>query len=196
MKTYPSTTRDEYLRSRAIAVDLVEIQLLDTDDVTPSPLHLCTGGFDIDYNGATFTAQGDFIGFSSVAEEFDVKLGKFSIYLSGVGNDLVERFVTSHFEGRRVVIAKAFLDFSPMTLDIIDDPIRIFDGIIYNVSITESAVTCSITIECSTLWADFERTAGRKTNSGSNWLFQGSTLDTCFEKAGYVGNTEFKWGRV
>jgi hypothetical protein len=108
----------------------------------------------------------------------------------------VDKFTKSHFEGRRVVIAKAFLDFSPMTLDIIDVPIIIFDGIIYNVSITESAVTCSISIECSTLWADFERTTGRKTNNGSNWLYQGRNEDRCFEKAGFVGQTEFLWGRL
>ena len=196
MKTYPSTTRDEFYRDKFIAVDLVEISLLASDDITPAPLRLCTGGFDLDYNGGTFYAQGEFLGFSTVAEEFDVKVGKFSIYLSGVNNNYVDKFTKSHFEGRRVVIAKAFLDFSPMTLDIIDVPIIIFDGIIYNVSITESAVTCSISIECSTLWADFERTTGRKTNNGSNWLYQGRNEDRCFEKAGFVGQTEFLWGRL
>jgi hypothetical protein len=51
-------------------------------------------------------------------------------------------------------------------------------------------------VDCSTLFADFERTAGRKTNSGSNWLYQGTTSDTAFEKSGFVGNTEFLWGRL
>ena len=196
MKTYANDLRDEFLRGKSIAVDLVELYLLSQDDVTADTVRLCTGGFNIDYNSNTYTAQGDFIGFSTVSEDFDVKVGKFSIYLSGVDNTLVNKFTRTHYEGRRVVIRKAFLDFQPMTLNIIDQPMVIFDGTIYNVSITESAVTCAITVECSTLWADFERTNGRKTNNGSNWLFQGAVTDTAFEKSGYVGNTEFKWGKI
>ncbi len=196
MKTYANDLRDEFLRGKSIAVDLVELYLLQQDDVTADTVRLCTGGFNIDYSGNTYTAQGDFIGFSTVSEDFDVKVGKFSIYLSGVDNNLVTKFTRTHYEGRRVVIRKAFLDFQPMTLNIVDAPMIIFDGTIYNVSITESAVTCSITVECSTLWADFERTNGRKTNNGSNWLFQGIATDTAFEKSGYVGNTEYKWGKI
>jgi len=196
MKTYANDLRDEFLRGKSIAVDLVELYLLAEDGVTADTVRLCTGGFNIDYSSNTYSAQGDFIGFSTVSEDFDVKVGRFSIYLSGVDNSLVSKFTRTHFEGRRVVIRKAFLDFQPMTLNIIDQPMVIFDGTIYNVSITESAVTCSITVECSTLWADFERTNGRKTNNGSNWLFQGAVTDTAFEKSGYVGNTEFKWGKL
>jgi hypothetical protein len=38
--------------------------------------------------------------------------------------------------------------------------------------------------------------AGRKSNNGSNHLFQGSTFDTSMEKAGYVGATEINWGKI
>lgn len=195
MKTFPSTTKDEFYRDRFIAIDLVELYL------PTGTLYLNSGGFDITWSGNTYTAQGDFMGFSTVAEDFDVKVGKFSIYLSGVGTAAdatvnVRRFLDTDFEGRRVVIRKAFLDFDPMTLDIIDSPIIIFDGQIYNVSIVEGRSSASITVDCSTLFADFERTAGRKTNNGSNWLYQGTTADTAFEKAGFVGQTEFLWGRT
>lgn len=195
MKTFPSTTKDEFYRDKFIAVDLVELYLPN------GTLYLNSGGFDLTWNSNTYTAQGDFMGFSSVSEEFDVRVGKFSIYLSGVGTAAdatvsVRRFLDQDFEGRRVVIRKAFLDFDPMTLDIIDSPIIIFDGQIFNVSIVESRNSASITVDCSTLFADFERSAGRKTNNGSNWLFQGNTSDTCFEKAGFVGQTEFLWGRL
>lgn len=195
MKTYSTALRDEFYNDRFVAVDLVELYLLDTS-YNAATLRLCTGGFDVAYGGNTYTAQGDFIGFSSVAEDFDVKVGRFQIYLSAVGNNYVSKFVDTDFEGRRVVIKKAFLDIDAGTLAVIDAPIIIFDGQIYNISITESRSSSSISIDCATLFADFERTTGRKTNSGSNWLFQGSTADTCFEKSGFVGTTEFKWGRL
>lgn len=190
MKSYPSTTKDEFYRDKFVAVDLLEIYLPN------ETLLLNTGGFSITWGSTTYTAQGDFLGFTTVSEDFDIKVGKFSIYLSSVGNNYVSKFVNTDFEGRRVVIRKAFLDISPMTLDIVDDPIIIFDGQIYNISIVESQSSSSITIDCSTLFADFERTAGRKTNNGSNWLYQGITTDSCFEKAGFVGQTEFLWGRL
>lgn len=194
MKTYPNTTRDEFYRSKFIAVDLVEFYIND-DNNQPNYQYLCNGGFDIDWNGNTYTAQGDFIGFSEVAETFDVKVGKFSVYLSGLNSTMVDNFVDKDIEGQRVIIRKAFLDFDPMTLDIIDQPIILFDGVIYNISVTETASTATIEIQCATLFADFERTAGRKTNVRSNQLFQGFTRDKAFEKSGHVGNTEFLWGR-
>ena len=190
MKTIPSTTKDEFYRDKFIAVDMVEFHL------TGGTVYLNSGGFDITWNGNTYTAQGDFLGFSTVSEDFDIKVGKFSIYLSAINVALTAAFIGTDFEGRRVVIRKAFLDFDPMTLSIIDSPIVIFDGQIYNVSVTETANSASISVECSTLFADFERTAGRKTNNGSNWIFQGVSTDTSFEKSGFVGNTEFLWGRL
>ena len=82
------------------------------------------------------------------------------------------------------------------TLDIVVAPIIVFDGQIFNVSIVETSNSASISIDCSTLFADFERTAGRRTTNGSNWLYQGSNVDTAFEKSGFVGQTEFLWGRL
>lgn len=195
MKIYPTTTQDEFNRDKFICVDLVELYLTNADG-TSNPLYLSTGGMDITWNGNTYTAQGDFLGFSTVSEDFDVRVGKFSIYLSALGNNLVSRFINTDFEGKRVRIGKAFLDFDPMTLQIIDNPILIFDGQIFNVSIVESRSSASITIDCSTLFADFERTAGRKTNNGSNWLYQGTGTDKCFAYAGGISNTEYKWGRL
>lgn len=194
---YYDPIRDSFYRENFFAVDLVYIELPDdTGTVTSSSvLRLTTGGIDVDVGGYTYTAQGDFMGFSAVTEEFDVKVGKFGIHLSGLGSGMIDRFMDKDFEGKRVAIYKAFLDYQ--TLDLLNEPYPVFDGIVYNVSITESAVTCTIQVDCSTLWADFERTSGRMTNNQSNWRFQlGSQYDVCFEKAGTVGNVEYKWGRA
>jgi hypothetical protein len=191
MKTYPSTTRDEFYRDHTFAVDLVELFLPSASGGT---MRLNTGGVDLTFNSNTFTAQGDFIGFSKISEDFDVKVGKFTIYLSGLGTGMISKFIGNNVEGSRVKISKAFLDLN--TLDIIDNPVLLFDGSIYNIAITETERSCQINIDCSTLFADFERTAGRMTNNWSNWLYQGLQYDTSMEKSGYVGNTEFLWGRI
>lgn len=207
MKTYDNSLRDQFYRDNYVAVDILELHLTNSSNVS-DPLYLCSGGFNVTVDTATaptagantYTAQGDFMGFSPMTEDFDVRVGKFSIYLSGVGNDYVTKFTQGEYEGKRVVIYKVFLEFAVVnniqTLQIVSSPIMMFDGIIYNIQITESASSCQITVDCSSLFADFERVAGRKTNNGSNHLFQGSTFDTCMEKAGYVGATEINWGKV
>ena len=201
-------SRDEFYRDNYIAIDLVEMHLKNSAG-NSDPLYLCGGGFNINYDSPTapnagtnsYEAQGEFIGFSTVSEDFEVKVGKFSIYLSGVGNDYVNRFTSFSPEGNRVVIYRAFMEYTVAggveALGIVPDPLILFDGIIYNVSITETGSSCQVTIECATLFSDFERTAGRKSNNGSNWLFQdGNTYDKSMSQAGFVGQSNFLWGRV
>ena len=209
-------TRDEYYRDNYIAVDLVEIHLKNSAGAS-SPLYLCNGGFNINYASPTapnspasntYLAQGEFMGFSELSEDFEVKLGKFTIYLSGVGTNYLNRFTVYPSEGQRVVVYKAFLEYTVTndieSLGIVPGPLMMFDGIVFNVIASESKSTCQINLECSTLFADFDRTAGRKTNSGSNQLYQGYTYDkttgqgydTCFDQCGFVGESNFLWGKV
>ena len=201
-----AANKSEYYRDHTIMVDCVELHLKDTSGAN-QPLYLCSGGADLTFDTATaptpgantYLSQGNFIGFTSLAEDFDVKVGKFSIFLSGINNTFINSLINTEVEGKRVVIYKAFLGFGPTGTDplsLVSQPILMFDGIIYNFAVSESSKSCQITIDCSSLFADFERTNGRRTNNWSNWLFQGSNADTCFEKSGYVGQTEFKWGRA
>jgi len=190
--------RSEYFRDHTIAVDCVELHL-------DPAIYMCSGGVDLELATETapdqgqnlYRAEGNFLGFSPLGEEFDVKVGKFSIFLSGIGNSFVERFTNTEAEGKRVSLYKVFLNFGDGTqpLSIVSEPILMFDGVIYNFSISETAKTCQITVDCSSLFADFARTNGRKTSNWSNWLFQNEKYDRAFEKAGFVGQTEFLWGR-
>jgi hypothetical protein len=188
MRSYSNSIKNEFNRFNFLAVDCVSIALPE------ETLRLCTGGWNLTFaDSSVYTSQGDFMNFTTVSEDLDVKVGRFNITLSGVTSGYVDKFINKDFEGCRVKIYKVFLNYE--TAAIVDEPIVTFDGYIYNVGINEGAVTCTINIQCSTLWADFERTTGRMTNNNSNWWYQGSTADTCFEKAAVVGNSEFLWGR-
>jgi hypothetical protein len=202
---YATANRDEYYRDHTIAIDCVEIHLKDNSGASQA-LYLCDGGFDISFDSATapntgtntYQAQGNFIGFSGMSEDMDVKVGKFTVSLSALGNDYISKFINYEVEGKRICIYKAFLSFGSSGADplsLVAAPILMYDGTIYNFSIQETAKSCQISVDCSSLFADFERTNGRKTNNWSNWLFQGVQYDKAFDKAGWVGNTEFKWGR-
>jgi hypothetical protein len=207
MKDFSQTlNRDEYYRDHTIAIDCVELHL-KTPSGASIPQYLCSGGSDLSFDTATaptagtnvYSAQGDFIGFSSLSEDFQVSVGKFSIFLSGINTTYASYLMNNEIEGKRVCIYKAFLNFGAggtSNLQLAAAPILMFDGIIYNFAIVESEKSCQITIDCSSLFADFERTAGRKSNNWSNWFYQGVKGDMCFDKAGWVGQTEFKWGRL
>lgn len=201
-----STARDTYYSPNFFAVDAVKFHIPGLDNVVndASALRFCTGGIDLtlsegDFQGdqpAVYTAQGDFIGFSTVAEDFDIKVGKFDITLSGVSSGLVNRFSQNiDFEGCRVQIWKVLLNYDTL-LPMYDMQIPIFNGVIFNTKIVETAVTCTLTVECATLWADFERTKGRMTNNESNWLLQeGNKSDLCFSKTATVGQVTYNWGK-
>jgi hypothetical protein len=207
MKSFAYTAnKDEYYRDHTISVDCVELHLKSNTGANQC-LYLCSGGFNVSFDSSTapdsgtniYEAQGNFIGFSGMSEEMDVKVGKFTISLSALGNDYISKFLNTEVEGKRVVIYKCFLSFGPTGTDplaLVAAPIMMYDGTIYNFSIQETAQTCQVSVDCSSLFADFERTAGRKTNNWSNWLFQGEQYDRAFDKAGWVGQTEFKWGSV
>lgn len=198
---YTSPVRSQVFNDRFIAVDLVELHIKNLSGVL-APLYLTNSAINITYTSPTshnsssqvYAAQGEFMSFSNVAEEFDVKVGKFSIYLSAIGNNYINLFKDTDIEGKRVCIYKAFLNYN--TLALLDSPVMLFDGTIMNVAITESSRTASLSVDCSSLFADFERINGRKTTRGSNTLYQGSDYDQCMDKAGINGNTEIKWGRV
>lgn len=201
MKTYHQDIRDEYYRENGFAVDLIEIHLKDISG-TSDPLYLASGGIDIDYDSTTapdsgintYSAQGEFIAYTAINEDFDVNVSKFSITLSGLPQGYIDKFIGTDPEGQRVVVYKAFL--STNDLQIVQYPIMMYDGIIFNVAVQENQNTCNIGVDVSSQFSDFERSAGRKTNNWSNWLLQGVKYDTAMEKAGFVGNTEFLWGRT
>ena len=207
MKAFASTAnKDEYYRDHTISVDCVELHLKTTAGANDT-LYLCNGGFDVSFDSATapeagvntYQAQGNFIGFSGMSEDMEVKVGKFTISLSGISNDYVTKFINYEVEGARVVIYKAFLSFGAAgtsSLALVAAPIMMYDGTIFNFSIQETANTCQLSVDCSSLFADFERSNGRKTNNWSNWLFQGVQYDKAFAKSGWVGETEIKWGRA
>jgi hypothetical protein len=194
MKEFNTDIRDNIYRTNIFSCDLIELHLA-------TPKYLCNGGYDIavdtptapDGGINTYTAQGDFIGFSTIAEDFDVKVGKLSVYLSGV-TSLINDFVDQEVAGRRVTVYRCFLDITDGS--VVGTPVLLFDGQIQGVSISETSRTCSITVDVSSLFADFERIAGRMTNNESNWLFQGQRYDTTFEKTGMLRHTEVKWGRL
>lgn len=207
MKNYSVThpnARNAFYSDSFFSVDLLEIHFYSYPGgvQTPDPMYLCTGGYDIEWDSITaptsgtitYKSQGEFLGFNNVEENIEVRVGKFTVILSALDATTKTEVISRYPQGARVVIWKAFL--SKTTGQILDTPLMVFDGQIMNFQAVEGARTAIISLDCASIFADFERTAGRKTNNESNWLYQGVKYDTSLEKVGTVANTEYRWGRL
>ena len=199
MKSYHNDIKNEFYRDAFIAIDLLELQFV-RDNGTSIPRYYTSAGMNIDAvsnltgSTVTYTAQGDFMTFSTMSETMDLNVGQFSIQISGLTPTILDDIANNNSEGKRVIIKKAFLN--PSTLQLIQSPIEIYSGYVFNYAITEARKTVSVNLKCASLFSDFERSAGRKTNNWSNWLFQGVQYDKAMDKAAIVGQTEFLWGKT
>jgi hypothetical protein len=125
----------------------------ETFYLTDAPRTLSWGGND-------YTGLGHFLGFSDIEETAEVQVSSVTGTLSGVDQTYISLFLSDYYIDRTVNIYKAFLNSSEA---VISNPLLIFSGRISGVSIAEDtdAGTCTIAMEASSQWVDFERRPGR-----------------------------------
>ena len=153
------------LNSRAfITCELVEFQL-------STPLYLTNAQFDIaastetSSGTQTYLDQGTFLAYSGVREIDEIRVNNINITFSGASNAYINIALNDNYLHRAFRIYKVFLNNSDMAL--LTDPIMIYDGAIVGASVQESATESVVTFQTANEFYDFDRTAGRKTNNGS-----------------------------
>lgn len=137
-----------------------------------------------------FIPAGHLLAIGATQETQELRIGSIQISLSAVDKAYVSIFLNSDYLNRRVRIFKAVLDASGA---IIGDAILTFDGEITGYNISESTDSSTISVSCSSHWADFERKAGRLTNNNSQQYFFPN--DTGFRFAA-ESIKDIKWGRA
>ena len=175
-----------------VVADLLELHL-DT------PVYLTNASIDINYDSATapdsgintYTAQGQFIGFGNVSETADIRVGSIDISFTAVDLTTIALVTNNEYIDRRIVIYRAILD-NNNNLNT-QNVFQYFDGRITTFSIQETENTATLTIQCATQFADFEKQAGRTTNVASQQIFFPNDKGMEFS-AGIV--KDIKWGRA
>lgn len=137
---------------------LVEIEAADSTTV-----RYTDAAHDIDYGGATYSAQGNFLSFSDVEENTELVVTKCSIIISALDVANISLFGNSGIINRPVTIRNAFIDQDSTVGAII-----VFQGKISSYSIADARATATITLEIANTFANFEKTNGRMTNNGSH----------------------------
>ncbi len=159
------------------------------DDVTT---YMTDAYKTITYDGNDYVGVGHFLGFSDIEETADLAVASMTVSLSGVDQTFINAFLSKNYIDRQIVIYKAFLDTSTDAL--ISDPILIFDGRMDAPTIIENpdSGTCTVAVNATNAWVDFERRPGRKTSDAEQQLaFAG---DLGMEFASEVVK-EIRWGR-
>ena len=160
-------------------VALVEIQF-------PTVQRLTNHYKDISHNSNTYSASGHLLKISAKAEDSQINVANFSIQLSAVDNAFVSIALNNVISNDEVTVDIGFIDSDETLIDTFN-----YDkGFINNFSIDTK--TGILTLNCTSHFGDFSRTAGRKTNEGSQQRFYPNDKGFVFSA---LTIADLKWGR-
>jgi len=168
--------------------DLVELFLPGgTQRQTNAPFDIVTttstGG------SGTFSANGELLSFDLVSETLEARVNQISIVLSAVSNTFTNLFMNNDYLNSRVCVHRVFYDSA---FQQINNPVLMWDGEIVGYRIGENKRTSTIAVVSSSVFYDFERVAGRRTNDKSQQNISPGDRGLEFSTSA-IG--KIKWGR-
>jgi hypothetical protein len=176
---------------QVLAADLVELHF------TPA-VYFTNASIDINYDSTTapdtgtntYLAQGQFIEFTNIKETADVKVNSLDISFTAVDLTTVALVLNNDYIDKRVVLYRVIFELDG-TLNS-NKVFQIFDGKINAWTLGETQDSATLTIQCSSQFADFEKLAGRTTSVASQQLVFPN--DNGMEFASQIVK-DIRWGR-
>jgi len=136
-----------------------------------------------------YTAQGELLSYDTFKETTELKTNQINLGLSGVSSTFTNIFLNNDYVDTRVVIYRAFLNNS---LQIIDNPVMLFDGEIQSFTINETGKTSTVGVVCASVFYEFEKNGGRRTNETSQQQFFPSDRGMQYSS---LTVEDIKWGK-
>jgi hypothetical protein len=163
----PSAIKTELAKNAIAFADLVELHFDSVQKLTNAQINLVattpTAG-----SSQTFSSNGNLLSFDLVQETGEAKVNQINISLSGTSSTFTNLFLNNSYVDRRVVIYRVFLDDQ---LGIIDNPVMMFDGEIQSFTINETGETSTVIVTSASVFYEFEKNNGRRTNETSQKAF-------------------------
>jgi hypothetical protein len=144
----------------------------------------------ITFNGNTYLASSIFLGASEAQESSEVSANSLVLKFSGADQTMTSLFLNYDYMNKQAFVYRGFLDSSQA---LISNPFLLFEGKIENFNLEERDNTSEVLISVASHWVDFDKIAGRKTNTNSQKLFFPN--DKGFDYAS-KSVKEIKWGRA
>lgn len=179
------------LKARAVHIaDLIELHLT-------VPIYFTSTNINLDYNSPTapdagtntYFAQGQFLAFDTVTEASDLRVGSIDLMFTAVDTTTLALLLNNQYMNKRVVIYRVVLNDDYTFTN--NDVYTIFDGKITSYAIQEAERSATVKISVASLFADFERINGRKTNPTSQQLIFSGDLGMDFSPQIVK---DIKWG--
>jgi hypothetical protein len=175
-----AATQTEVAKNNITGYELLEIEL---DAAT---YYFTNGSFDAVYNGNTYLALGNFLGFSDIQENTQMQIAEVTVTLTGLRQEDFGYFVNENFIDRAIRIYRQLWNDT----DGIVGTFKIFEGRLKNAAVEDSGEELTIGGTAANQFVDFERTAGRRTNDDEQQFYY--TGDRFFQYAKEVLK-EIKW---
>ena len=153
---------------------------------------------DISFDGDTYIASGNFIGFGNVVETQRLEISSMSIQLSGVDLTSLATALLDDVVNRRINLYQGLID--PDTYAVIADPLLTYSGLVKGFTFRENpGGTSALSLATASVFADFDRTTGRRSNHQDQETYLAARsiagVDLGFEFA-HISTADLKWGRV
>ena len=150
--------------------------------------------FDIEFNGNTYQAQGNFLNISERDETAELQIHSVNISISALTTANVTTYATSSQINKSVEIRRVFLD--PTTNGLLgngttDTGYLLFKGKIAGYSVTNNQNFADIQLQVSSQFINFNRKNGRRTNQQN---FQREHPNDNSMEYSHETLSEIKWG--
>jgi len=151
------------LRSRLAAQDITAGVLVSI--ATESGTQRYTSlPFDIDVGGNTYSSSVDLLGTGEIEENSELFIATTTIGLAATASN-ISLFAQSSIINKTVEIQFVYLN--PTNNTVIGDAVTLFKGQVTGYSMTERPTSASIALSVSSVFANFDKNNGRRTNPGS-----------------------------
>ena len=186
-----SSQQTEFQGKKIFGADLVELHLSTARYLTTAPINITYDSPSAPDSGAnTYLAQGQFLNFSQITESSDIRVNQLIMTFTAVDTTTLALLLNNDYINTRVVIYRVLLDEDYSFTS--DDVFTLFDGKITGYQIREEENSATIQVVVASMFADFERLNGRKTNPASQKLHFPD--DEGFQYSAAIVK-DMKWGR-
>ena len=156
-----SSTQTEVAKNNITGVELLEIEL---DDAT---YRFTNGPWDSSYNGNTYQALGNFLGFSEIQENTQMQIAEVTVTLTGLRQEDFGYFVNTNFIDRPVRIYRQLWNDT----DGVVGTFKLFEGRFSNAACEDDGEILTVGGKAANSFVDFERASGRSTNDDEQQFY-------------------------
>ncbi|MFU1620522.1 hypothetical protein ACM2V5_13175 [Escherichia coli] len=156
-------------------------------------LRLTDGYFDLDYNGFTYLATGDFLDISSNSEEKEINNNGITVNISNVREEYITLIRNKQFDKSEVKIEMVFLN--PNT-GMVETTHPVFRGVVDNINISieynEDECKNESEFQLNSIWEVLDKNARSHASDGIHRSYPGNENDLFFSRIG-KWNSESRW---